>query len=176
MDQTDIPASKARSLGLVAIGLAFLGGSAAYLYYVGDRGRGGTFAEFAMYGGLLLGLGGIVAGLRELVRSGPIVSVGPRGIFDRRMASDWIPWAAIEALTPLNVSGQNFLTLRVDAAQEAALPFTTWGRRMAAMNRGFGGYAIGATTLAGGYPALLDAVRRHAPAEIVAELPPTDQS
>lgn len=159
--QVDFYTSPWRSLGIVALGLGFLAGCGAYLLYAGAAPA--SFAAFAMYGGLLLGAAGVVAGLRNAGRRGPVVSVGPAGIFDRRVSRDWLPWTAIVSISSATIQGNSFLMLEVDPAQDAALPITPWARRLATMNAriGYPGYAVAATALVGGFPALLDSVQRQ---------------
>lgn len=158
--QVDLATSKARSLGIVAIGLGFLAACGAYLRLSGVSG--GSVAAFAMVAGLLLGLAGVAGGLVQLLRRGPVVSVGPAGIFDRRLSDDWIPWTAIRSVSTATIHNQTFLMLETDPAQDAALPIKSMARRLMAANRGIGfdGYAVSATTLTGGFPALLAAVQR----------------
>ena len=162
--QIDIPASKARSIGLAAIGFGFVALSAGYLAY-GPRGGAGTFIEFALYSGVALGCVGIASGLYNVVRSGPVLSIGPRGIFDRRLSEDWIPWDAIASMTSTTIRNNSSLMVELDPARDATMPIKRRARWIARANAGFGfqGYPIAGTTVVGGFPAILDAVRRFAP-------------
>lgn len=163
-DQIDIPASKARSLGLVAMGLCFVGGCLAFIVYV--RTPPGDFAVFAMYAGIALGLVGVGGGLRGLLRRGPVVSVGRRGIFDRRVSRDWIPWDAVGSLAVATVQGQSFVMLKPHPDRDASLSITTFARRLARVNAklGFDGYAIAGTNLVGGFAAVQSAIAAWAEA------------
>lgn len=120
----------------------------------------GSFSEFAAYVGFaFFGLCTVLMA-PKLFQRGPVVSVGPWGIFDRRLSTDWIPWNAIRSVRPVQIQRQRMLVLEVDPTADAGLPWTKRARRMARMNRAFGpyGYWMGAADLRGGFPALAEAI------------------
>ena len=45
----------------------------------------------------------------------PMLAVGPRGLFDWRIANAWIPWADIMKIVPIQKSGEAMRGLRVQA-------------------------------------------------------------
>lgn len=131
----------------------------------GRRIDPGSFAEFALYAGLaVFGFFAIVA-LAKLLRSGTVVSVGPRGVFDRRLSTDWIAWDAIQGVTEAGMNNQRWLVLITDPARDASLPIRKRTRFLAGLNRplGFPGYPISPTELKGGFPALCEAFRKGQP-------------
>jgi hypothetical protein len=151
-----------RTLGIVAIGLGFVAAPVAYLIW-GPAGRG-SFAEFVMYVGILFGAVCTLMALRTLAQRGPVVSIGPQGVFDRRLSTDWVPWSAVAAISTAAVNNQRFVMLELNPEAEASLPLKRSARTLSRMNAGMGltGYAISATTLAGGFDALEAAIRAHA--------------
>lgn len=161
----DIPGSPWRTAALLAGSCLFVAACAALLYF---RPRGvepGSLGELGAIAGIpFFGLCGAVAA-RWLFRTGPVVSVGPEGVFDRRLTTDWIPWDAIHAVGVWTMNRQKMLVLQIDPDRDAALPLKSGARRMAKLNAGFGmrGYWIGANDLEGGFPALDAAVSRFQP-------------
>ena len=122
----------------------------------------GSFAEFAAYVGVAFFALCAVLMVPKLFQRGPVVSVGPRGIYDRRLSTDWIPWDAIAGITPVRIQRQRMLVLQVDPSADKSLPWTNRARRMARLNRAFGpyGYWMAATDLRGGFPALAEVIAR----------------
>lgn len=166
MNSIDIRRSPLRIVGLLAVSCGFVAVGIGMLYAHPGTGRRavapGSFAELVAYGSIaLFGLCAVLL-LPKLFQRGPVMSVGPRGIFDRRLSTDWIPWEAIRAITPVQIQRQSMLVLEVDPNADAALPWTNWARRMARVNRAFGpyGYWMAAADLRGGFPALAEAVTR----------------
>lgn len=154
----------AASLAFV-VGCGWLLGSGAF--------PPGSLKQFWMAVGVLFGLAGFVAILINY-RSGPVISVGSRGIFDRRLSTDWLPWSAVAAVGTLAIRRTRMLQVRLDPLTDAAQPMSVRARRGERANARFGhpGYSITATTLRGGFPALLAAVRAHAPPHLSATVPP----
>lgn len=166
MNVIDIHRSPLRTVGLLVASFGFVAVSIWMLYAHPGSGRravvAGSLAEFVLYGSIaFFGLCAVLI-LPKLFQQGSVVSVGPRGIFDRRLSTDWIPWKAIRAITPVQIQRQSMLVLEVDPNADTALPWTNRARRMARVNRAFGpyGYWMGAADLRGGFPALAEAVTR----------------
>ncbi|TXN24713.1 hypothetical protein [Methylobacterium sp. WL19] len=161
--QVDIAVSRLRSAGLflIAVGLT---ATAAWMLHVRPETRGhamapGGYTEFMLWLGLIFFGAASLVGAPRMFRSGTLVSVGRRGIFDRRLSTDWIPWDAIEDLRPVMLSRQRFFVLRVDPALSAALPILP-RRRAGARFTGLGahGYALSGNDLEGGFAALGEAL------------------
>ncbi|WP_020179477.1 STM3941 family protein [Methylopila sp. M107] len=118
----DIEKSWARSLALFAGAWAFVAVGALLLYLRPKGLEPGSFNEFSAYGCIaFFALCGVIAGVRML-RTGPVVSVGPAGIFDRRLSTDWIPWEAIPRVGFVTMRKQQMLVLEPAPGVEAALP------------------------------------------------------
>lgn len=171
-DPIDLPASWARTLGLAAASLAFVVGC-GWLLAIGAFPPG-SLKQFCMAVGVLFGLAGLVA-IPVTYRSGPVVSVGSRGIFDRRLSTDWVPWSAMAAIGTLEIRRTRMMQVRLDPLTEAAQPMTVRARRGERANARFGyaGYSMTAATLRGGFPALIAAVHAHAPPRLSGSMPPT---
>lgn len=125
----------------------------------------GSLIEFVAYFGIaFFGLAAFVAAAR-LFRTGPTLSVGPRGVFDRRLSTDWIGWDAIQGIGLAEMGRQRWVVLRVDPARYALLPLRRSARWLTRLNGSFlgpSGYGIAATDLRGGFPALKAAFDRVA--------------
>lgn len=164
VDVVEIDRSPWRTVCLFLGSACFTAFSAWMIYAHPGTGRRvvtpGSFNELAAYVGVaFFGLGTVLL-VPKLFQRGPVVSVGPRGIYDRRLSTDWIPWEAIRSVTPVQIQRQRMLILNVDPVAEAGLPWTKRARRMARLNRVFGryGYWVGAADLRGGFPALAQAI------------------
>ncbi|WP_457107836.1 STM3941 family protein [Methylobacterium sp. P5_C11] len=166
MTVVEIHRSPWRVAGLFAGACAFV---AACLWLIGDPpgpGRAavttGSFTACVAYVGL--GVFGLCAALvvPMLFQRGPVVSVGPRGIFDRRLSTDWIPWTAIRGIATVAIRRQRVIALEVDPRVDASLPWTNCARRVARLNRVLGDhrYWMAAIEMRGGFPALSAAVER----------------
>jgi hypothetical protein len=155
-----LAASPARTLALLAGSIAFavLGAAMAFgwLEAVEPWSRG----WLAGWACLIFFPICAVLGLRQALTSGPVVTVGPRGIRDTRLSPDWIPWTAIVGISETSVRGTHFLKLRIDPAFEATMSLTALARlgRRGNAALGHGGYAIAAVGLKGGFRALTQAV------------------
>ncbi|WCS28580.1 hypothetical protein LOK46_32260 (plasmid) [Methylobacterium sp. NMS14P] len=164
MDVVEIYRSPWRTLGLLLACAGFTA-FAGWLIYahpnIGHRAvTPGSFSEFEAYVGVaFFGLCTVLI-LPKLYQSKPVVSVGPRGVYDRRLSTDWIPWETIRSVTPMQIQRQRMLVLEIDPAAEADLPWTKGARRKARLNGAFGrsGYWMAAADLRGGFPALAEAV------------------
>ncbi|WP_407530065.1 hypothetical protein [Methylobacterium oryzisoli] len=58
----------------------------------------------------------------KLIKFGVVVSVGKRGIFDRRLSTDWIPWQAVSDVRIMDLDRQQGLIVRLNQSHNAALP------------------------------------------------------
>jgi hypothetical protein len=127
----------------------------------------------------LIGLGFAVwAGrlLTRLTRRGPVVTIGPQGIRDTRVAAEFIPWRAVRDITTWDITtldrlgqqlmalaGQQLMVLAVDPAVEQTLSLTQLARWSRAGNRpaGAAGLYIGTSGLDIEYETLLDTTRAY---------------
>ncbi|MGT2488572.1 STM3941 family protein [Methylobacterium oryzae CBMB20] len=162
----EIHRSPWRAAGLFAAACGFV--AACVRLLSDDPGAGlRTVAPGSFTGGaacLGIGVFGLCAArvLRTLFQRGPVVSVGPGGIFDRRLSTDWIPWTAIRGITTVQIRRQRLIALEVDPRIAASLPWTKRARRVARLNRILGDhrYWIASIDLRGGFTTLSDAVAR----------------
>lgn len=94
--------------------------------------------------------------LSQALTSGPVVTVGPRGIRDTRISPDWIAWSAIAGISKTSIKGTHFFMLRIDPAFEAAMRIARLKRLGRGGNAvlGYHGYGIPAVGLKGGFKAL----------------------
>jgi hypothetical protein len=166
VEAVDIHRSPWRAAGLLAGSCAFVAVCVWMILDHPEAGRRAVTPERFTEGVACLGAGffALCAALvvRMLLRRGPVVSVGPRGIFDRRLSTDWIPWTAIRRIAPVTSRRQRLLALEIDPAVETALPWTGRTRRVTRLNRVLGDrrYWMAAIDLRGGFPALSEAVER----------------
>lgn len=160
----DLPAARMRLFGLLALA-CLLTAACAWTLWAESGGRPvvapGGFKQFAVLCGLALFGLGIPLLLREALRQGPIVSVSAKGLFDRRLSTDWIPWPAILGLDEVGIGKQGFLRLQVRPDLADTLPWTRRGRWTARLNGAYGGgYWIAGQGVRGGVPAIVEAVGR----------------
>ena len=164
MEVVEISRSPWRTIGLFLASLCFTAFAGWLIYAHPTIGRTavtpGSLGEFEAYAGaVFFGLCTVLIA-PKLFQRGPVVSIGPQGIYDRRLSTDWIPWEAIRSVTPMQIQRQRMLVLEVDPTADKDLPWTKGARRKAALNRAFGryGYWMTAGDLRGGFPALAAAV------------------
>jgi hypothetical protein len=95
-------------------------------------------------------------GLRQALTDGPIVSVGPQGVRDTRISTEWIPWSAITGVSATSLTGTRYLVLRLDPGFEATMSLTwvAYVNRRASVVLGREGHAIHAVGLSGNFRAL----------------------
>lgn len=70
----------------------------------------------------------------DAARSGPVVSVGSRGILDRRIASDWIGWEWFGDIQPCRWPRGTGLMLYLHPGSETALPLRLRARLVSWVN------------------------------------------
>lgn len=73
--------------------------------------------------------------LRTLLRRGPVVSVAPGEILDRRLSTDWIPWTAARGIATVQIRRRRMIAFEVDPRIAASLPWAKRARRVARLNR-----------------------------------------
>ncbi|WP_244491929.1 hypothetical protein [Methylobacterium sp. Leaf361] len=124
----------------------------------------GSFRDYEMRVGVVIfGLGALVWGLK-LFQPDVVVSIGPQGIYDRRLSTDWIPWKTIRAIKPLQFWMSSYYRLEIDPESAARIHWTRRARFTSWLNIMFGHcYWISGAELIGGFPALAEAIGRSRP-------------
>jgi hypothetical protein len=170
--QIDIEGSRLKIAAIFLTSLAIVALCGGMLWFRPSSGprsfAAGSAAELALIVGVaFFGLAAVILAKR-FFRAGPVVSVGPRGIFDRRLSYEWLPWDAIEGIGIEEMRRQRWLALTIAPAREDGLPLHAKAKFLARLNRGLGsrGYTVGASDLKGGIGALLTAVKSTAPARL----------
>jgi hypothetical protein len=125
--------------------------------------RHGTEATFFAAAGFF-GLCTLAIVWRLFTASGPVVSIGPQGIRDKRVAAETIPWAAIIDIGTWTYRGQHVLVLKVSSAAERKLSLTKIARFTRAANKALGadGLCIAAAGLKISYDDLFETVAAYA--------------
>lgn len=127
----------------------------------GSMIKGGV-SEFAVIFGLcLFSLYCGTLAIR-LARYGAVISVGEKGIFDRRVSTDWIPWSAISDINIIEDKAQQGLIFRLNQNHNAVLPLR-WNAVDVLRTSTTGApreFWISADNLKGGFDALFSAVTR----------------
>jgi hypothetical protein len=122
------------------------------------------FRDYEMRtGAVFFGLCAVMWGLK-LFQSDPVISVGPRGIYDRRLSTDWISWEAIRAIKRVQFWMGSYYRLEIDPEASAHIQWTRRARFASWLNSMFGRrYRISGAELSGGLPALAEAIGRSRP-------------
>jgi hypothetical protein len=154
----EIQGSPAKMFGLFIAGLAMTAISAAIGFRLLPGIPAGSFGQFAGYVGAFVFA--LFTGLilhRLLTSRGPVVTIGPEGIRDTRVASEFIPWKAIERISTWELQGQKVMVLAVARAAEEKLTLTRIARWSRGANRKLGadGLCVSAQGLKVKYDALL---------------------
>ena len=147
-----------RMLLLAAGALVMAGLSATIVFRLIPTERVGDTQEVAALVGLpFFGLCGAVAIWRLAALRGPVVTLGPEGFQDVRVARDVIPWSAVQAVTTWQAHKQRVMVLAVRPEVERGLALTPIARWTRGANRRLGadGLAISAVGLKIRYDDLL---------------------
>lgn len=164
-EQIDIEVSRLRTAGIFLGILSFCVGP-AWLIYAHPasffaRVPPGSFVEFVLWADVPLF--GIAAARMSpmLFRSGALVSIGPKGIFDRRLSTDWIPWTAIQDVGRIEIKRRRAIAIMLAPHMVPSLPLLE-RRRKAALRDILGpsGFLLWGVDLKGGFKALDAAVAR----------------
>ncbi|WKW49851.1 STM3941 family protein [Rhodomicrobium lacus] len=102
----------------------------------------------------------IVIFKRLFTQTGPILTIGPEGLRDSRIAAETIPWQAITGLSTWTYKCQKVLVLGVLPEVEEALAISPLVKHLRPANRMFGlnGLRVGTTDLQISYANLWDLV------------------
>lgn len=105
----------------------------------------------------------VLAIVRQLFRTGPVLEIGPEGLLWRRWSAERIPWAAFVRAAETSMQRQRFVSLWL-RDPECHRSTTAMGR-LAGANKaiGFGDITLAATGLSCSHAEILAAVRANAP-------------
>jgi hypothetical protein len=154
----EIEASPVKLLGLAMLGVMMTALSAAIALRAFPRIQPGSFAEFCGYAGaVFFGACTLLALWRAFTSHGPVVTITREGIRDSRIATDLIPWSAVNDITIWKQHRQRFIVLAVDPAVEAGLNLTRMARWTRNANRSLGadGLCLGTNDLKIGFDEML---------------------
>lgn len=160
----EIGNSAPRTLGLVGISVLMTALSAAVAFDVfPDQHVDIVYRAVGVIGMLLFGLGTIAWLWRQLGSRGPVLTISPEGIRDRRIAPETIPWSAIRDVFTWEYSGQRILVLDVDPALERTMHLSRMVRWTRGANRKLGadGLCVATHGLKITHDELFELVRQH---------------
>lgn len=166
-EQIDISISHTRT-GIIFTVLVLALNFCALSLYIrpGETGANsmiaGGFGEFAACFAMSVVAICIIFLSKDLTNYKSIISIGDRGIFDRRISTGWIPWSAISAVSIVDQNSQKNLLFKISQSDDVA---KTLRKRMIGFV-GLGGpeapheFLVEAGTLKGGFTALHNAVTK----------------
>jgi hypothetical protein len=163
----NIEGSPARLLLLTGLGVIMTALSAVIgLDLVPDMGADAVTWAISVFGAFFFGFCTLIALWRLLFVRGPVITISPEGIRDRRVAADVIPWSAIRRISTWEHSGQRVLVLNVDPAVERTLRLSMIAKYTRGANRALGadGLAVTAQGLKISYDELWKLVEARVPA------------
>jgi len=165
-DTINIDSSPTALLRLAAVGvvMTFLSAVGGFLL-VPDMRPSSIVRAISIFGTAFFTLCTLTVLWRLLFDRGPVVTVSPQGICDRRVAADVIPWSAIRRISTQEHTGQRTLVLNVDPAFERTLRLSMIARYARGANRALGadGLCVTAQGLQIGYDDLFELVKQRAP-------------
>jgi hypothetical protein len=159
-------------MALLALGAAAFTAGAVFILANG-LAPPGSFKELAVYVGVsFFGFCTVMIVWRMITGRGTVVTIGPDGIRDVRVADNTIPWSAISDIGTWTAHGQKIMVLAVSPEVEAGLGLTraaSWSR---GANRALGadGLCVTAQGIKIGYDALLATTTAYAEAGRVGQL------
>lgn len=115
-------------IALASAGLAALGGYMLVLPEPGVRWIGGGIA--ALFGLLAIGC------VRQLLRTDPVIEIGPEGVLWRRWSDQLVPWSAITRVAVRRVRYQRFVCLWL--ADPSAYPPARRFGKLSRVNKALG--------------------------------------
>ena len=124
----------------------------------------GSFRDYEMRtSAVFFGVGAVIL-FFKLFQSDLVISIGPRGIYDRRLSTDWIPWEAIRSIRPGRFWMSSYYRLEIDPEASARIQWTKRACFASWLNIMFGRrFRISGAELSGGFPALAEAIGRSRP-------------
>jgi hypothetical protein len=165
-DTIEIETSPSRTLYLAGLGIFMTAlGAVIALDAIPDEQLGTIERAFGAAAALFFGVCTLIWLWRLVAGRGPMLTISPQGICDKRVARETIPWSAVRKISTWEYSGQRILVLDVDPAVERTLHLTTiakWTRRV---NRSLGadGLCVTAQGLKISYDQLWELAARYAP-------------
>jgi hypothetical protein len=155
----EIEASLAKMLGLTGLSLLMTALSATVALPLLPNVPPGSLAQFVgRVGTVFFGACTVLALWRALTMRGPVITITPEGILDRRIAAKLIPWSAVNDIGTWEYRKQRVMVLAVDPAVEAGLNLTRIARWTRDANRALGadGLCVTAQGLKIGFDELLE--------------------
>jgi len=121
----------------------------------------GGFGEFSAKFGVIFFSIYLAFFATKFFNFGSIVSIGRRGIFDRRLSTGWIPWNAVRSVNVVDRGWRPGLLVHLEPSRMADLPMRRHVRRLVTRNESAPNVLwIEAENLKGGFGTLRSAVRR----------------
>lgn len=164
--QIDISNSHGRNAAVVAVVAGCLAFSVCMIYVrPGTQGVNsmiqGGFGEFSAIFAVIFFAIYLVFLAIEFSKFGSVVSIGRRGIFDRRLSTGWIPWNAVRSVNVVDRGWRPGLLVHLEQSRMANLPMRRHVRRLVTRNESAPNVLwIEAENLKGGFGALRSAVTR----------------
>lgn len=154
----EIRLSPWRMIGTIVVAVAFV---LISLFITPSHGFIGQVV--GTFGVVFFGFIALVATWRLLALRGTIVTVSPRGVRDRRVTGEIVPWSAIRGVSTWSAYNQPAIVLAVDPAYERALKLTAMARLTRPLNAAVGadGLCIASQGLKMGHEALLDTITAY---------------
>jgi len=135
----EIEASLAKMLGLTAMALVMTALSVTVALPLLPNVAPGSLAQFVgRVGTVFFAACTLLALWRALTMRGPVVTITPEGILDRRIAAKLIPWSAVNDIGTWEYRKQRVMVVAVDPAVEAGLNLTRIARWTRDANRALG--------------------------------------
>jgi hypothetical protein len=161
IDELRIGYSKWR-LGGLAMSSALMSAlcAAVAFHALPDIEPGGREEFIGYVGAVFFALGAGISLRRLATEKSAVIILTPRGLTDRRLSAQPIPWTSIRNIRVHAIRQQKFIALSVDPQAEAALAQTGLAKWARAANRwaGVDGLCVIAAGLTIGHDALLDAI------------------
>lgn len=161
----DIKGSPVKLLGIGLLGIGMTALSGAIVTGLIPVAQG-SLAQLAGWAGtFLFGAAACVAFYRMMTASGPVVTLSPQGILDRRVSERPVPWSAVHDVLVWSMQGQKVIVLKVDPQIETSVGLTRMARwsRGANARLGADGLCFSASGLQMGHEALLAQVLQRMP-------------
>jgi hypothetical protein len=145
-------------LKMLAIGIGFVATS-VFIYYQGSV----LYIVIGIFGIVFFGALTLFVLWRLLTQMGPVVTVSPAGVRDKRIAADMVPWSAITDISTWSAYNQPAIVLAVRPEVEKRLRLSLMARvtRRANASLGADGLAIASQGLGMGHDELLDTLTAY---------------